>query len=67
MMRLLKIDYAHEHIDAAISLELRQHQSIQLLTQRSPLRQVLVKQSCKSLVVMALQQMRHLVFMRLIP
>ncbi len=46
--------------DAASSLELSQHQSVQFLTQRPPLRQVLVKQPGKSLVVMVLQQMCQL-------
>jgi hypothetical protein len=46
---------------AAISLELCQLRSVQLLTQHSPLWQVLVKQPRKALVVMTLRQMRQLV------
>lgn len=46
--------------DAASSLELSQHRSVQFLTQRPPLRQVLVKQPSKSLVVMVLQQICQL-------
>ena len=47
---------------SAISLELCQHRSVQLLTQRSPLRQVLIKQPGKALVVMTLKQMCQLVY-----
>lgn len=49
---------------AAISLELCQLRSVQLLTQHSPLWQVLVKQPRKALVVMTLRQMRQLVVLQ---